>query len=869
MSRWKHRLFILGFSIIAFFIFLIFAGFEGIPFLVDLWWFDAQGYGFYFWQRMLYQSVVFIEVGILFFLVFFLNFWIASHYLGTERPAEIPPGTPRKSFKRLFNKFQTGSLWVYTPFSVVLSILVAWPLFQQWEAFLLYLMAPDMGVQDPAYGKDISYYLFSFPIYVLILQRLLIALLLLLLGLALLYWIENRLLSQHGKRLPLGARWHLSILVLFTFLIEIWDFVLQRNELVYSEAHQPLFSGPGFVEMRVILPFIWLSLFFLLGVALSLVYFINRHKGIKLLVFFSLFFMLSLGARHFHFLHWATQEYIVKPNELSLQKPFIEGSIQATLDAYNLSDVEVREFERERILENILNTKVQDLLRNIPVWDKELVGQVYRQLQQLRTYYSFPSTNVDRYMVNGKKHQVFLGARELNYEKLPSGARKWVNEHLLYTHGYGPVMTSAGQGRGEASMDWFIREIPPESDQGFNTEQPGIYYGLGPYRYAIAPNENRELDYPKGNTNVMTDYQGRGGVSLSSLFEKLVFYYYFQDSDIFFTTQTHDKSKILFRRNITERIETLTPYLLLDASPYLAVTPKGLYWIQDAYTASTWYPNADRLGLAKFEFPIPPKGNERINYIRNSVKIVVDAYHGTVDYYVFDSSDPIIQAYSRIYPGLFKSKEQMPADIRAHVRYPKDLFEIQMGIYAKYHQTDVEVFYQQEDVWSFAQKYNKESETRLRPYYLTLDLIKENRFDFLLFLPMLIEGQDNMRAMMAAGSDEPYYGKLIAYSFPKGELVFGPSQINTLINENPEVSAQFTLWSQNDSEVALGAMIIMPVGQVVLYIQPVFLTFKGEVKIPQLQRIIISDGQFVVMEPTLMGAYIKLKERIEAMGESS
>lgn len=867
MSRWKRRLLILGFSIIALLILLLLAGFKGIPFIVDLWWFDAQGYGFYFWQRMLYQSVVFIQVGIVFFLIFFLNFWVASHYLGVERPADAPPGARRKKFKRLSRKFQTGSLWIYTPFSIVLSILIAWPLFQQWESFLLYLVAPETGIDDPTYDKDISYYLFSFPIYELLLERLLLAFLLLLIGLALLYWLENRLLSRYGKYLPNGVRWHLSILVLIILFIEIWDFILQRNGLVYSEVHQPLFFGPGFVEMRVILPFIWLSLIFLLGVALSFMLFVHKHKGLKLLMVFSLLFISSLGVRYFHFLHWATQEYIVEPNQLSLEKPFIENSIEATLEAYKLDKVKIREFDRERVLEDIANAKVQDLLRNIPLWNKELVGQTYLQLQRLRTYYDFPAADVDRYLLNGRKQQVFLASRELNYENLPSGAKKWVNEHLLYTHGYGVVMTSAGQGEGE-SMDWFIREIPPEAVPELDVEQPAIYYGLGSYRYAIAPNENGELHYPQGDSNVMTNYQGRGGVDISSLFRKMVFAHYFSDSDIFFTAQTIDESKILFRRNIVERIERLTPYLFLDADPYLVLTSKGLYWIQDAYTVSKWYPNADRIRFMDSNFPFSIRGDKDTNYIRNSVKIVVDAYHGTVDYYIFDASDPIIQAYSKIYPGLFKARAQMPADILSHVRYPKDLFEIQMGIYAKYHQTDVEVFYQQEDKWSFAKRHTGETEIPMAPYYLTLDLIQEDRLDFLLFLPMLPEGRDNMRAMVAAGSDDPYYGELLVYSFPKGELVFGPTQITTVINEDPSVSAQFTLWNQEKSEVILGDMVIMPVGQAILYIQPVFLTFEGEVKIPELQRIILSDGQYVVMEPTLLEAYVKLKERIEEEGEN-
>ncbi|QBQ55799.1 UPF0182 family protein [Nitrosococcus wardiae] len=896
MPRWKRRLFVLGFSIIVFFILLIFAGFEGVPFLVNLWWFDAQDYGLYFWQRMLYQFVVFIQLSIIFFLIFFINFWVASHYLGTERPSEVPPGTPRKSFKRLFNQFQAGSLWVYTPFSVILSILIAWPLFQQWEAFLLYLVAPDMGIQDPVYGKDVSYYLFSFPIFTLIVQRLSIAFLLLLIGLTLLYWIENRLLSQHGKRLPVEAKRHLSILILIVFLIEIWDFVLQRNALVYSEAHQPLFFGPGFIEMRIVLPLIWLSLFFLLGIAFSVIFFIHKRKGLKLLTVFFLFFVLSLGARHSQFLHGVIQEHIVDPNELSLEKPFIDNSIQATLDAYKLKDVEVRDYQRRKIPVSVANTKVQDFIRNVPLWHRELVNQVYLQLQRLRTYYHFPAINVDRYLVNGDKQQVLLAARELDYEEIPRGARRWVNEHLIYTHGYGAAMTSASQGQGEAGMDWFIRGVPPESVDDFSIEQPSIYYGLGSYRYAIAPNENGEFHYPKGSSNVMINYRGEGGVPLreggfplSSLFKKLIFSFYFNNRNIFFTTQTHSQSRLLFRRNIIQRINTLTPYLLLDSFPYLVLTSKGLYWIQDAYTVSSWYPYAeDSRGVMNFDSSMRARGKGKLNYIRNSVKIAVDAYNGTVNYYIFDSSDPIIQAYSRIYPSLFKTKEQMPPDIRAHVRYPKDLFEIQMGIYAKYHQTDVETFYQQEDMWSFAkypqtdleasdkkkdkrlsvEKYTRGSESRLEAYYLTLDLIEEDRLDFLLFLPMLAKGRDNMRVMLVAGSDEPYYGRLIVYSFPKGELVFGPSQIQTLISIDPEVAASFTLWSQNGSDVVLGDMIIMPVGQVVLYIQPVFLSFKGRVKIPRLQRIIISDGHFVVMEPTLEEAYTTLKERIETAIET-
>jgi hypothetical protein len=464
--------------------------------------------------------------------------------------------------------------------------------------------------------------------------------------------------------------------------------------------------------------------------------------------------------------------------------------------------------------------------------------------------------DVGRYTVNGIYQQVFLAARELSQKQLPEGARNWINEHLSYTHGYGAVMTPASQG-GNEPMTWFLQGIPPESQYGFSIEEPGIYFGLEAFSYVMAPNDAGEIDYPKGNTNVMTNYQGKDGVPVSSLFRKLIFAAYFEDRNIFFTTRTNPKSKILFRQNIIERIRTLTPYLHLDRNPYLVVTPKRLYWIQDAYTVSDWYPNAT-----------PSSGEKQtLNYIRNSVKVVVDAYNGTVDYYVFDLKDPIIQAYSRIYPGVFKDRQQMPPELMSQVRYPQDLFEIQMSTYAKYQQTDPEVFYQQEDMWEFAKTFSGNQAVGIKPYYLTLDLIDSTRFDFLLLLPMSPKGRDNLRALTIVGCDPPHYGKIIVYNFPKGKLVYGPSQIYALINQDTRISEQFTLWDQSGSQVARGNMIILPIGKVMLYIQPIYLQSTTRLKIPELKRLIMSQGEIVIMEPSLEEAYMKLQERIKVEAE--
>jgi hypothetical protein len=589
--------------------------------------------------------------------------------------------------------------------------------------------------------------------------------------------------------------------------------------------------------------------------AISFVYFAITAKGIKTAVASALLFGLALGARYSDMLPKLVNDYWVNPNAISRQSTYIQNNIDATLSAYNLKSVEIRDATPSSTPEGIDEEKVQGIFRNVPVWDGELLNDVYEQLQELRTYYDFARVDVSHYNVRGNNQQVFLAAREMNTAELPKGARNWVNDHLVYTHGYGAVMTPAGQG-GDEPMTWFLKGIPLESDYGFGVRQPAVYFGLlENYPYVIVPNDAGEFGYPKGDSNVTLSYEGSGGVLINSAFRKLMFAYYMNDWDIFFTTKTNEKSQILFRRNIQERVRTLTPYIFFDHDPYVVVTHDHLYWIQDAYTTSQYYPYSASYG----------SGTERINYIRNSLKIVINAYDGNTDYYIFDNKDPIINAYRRMYPGLFKDESHMPPDIRSQVRYPQDLFDIQMYIYAKYHQTDPEVFYQQEDIWDVGTpEAVPEKQRPTRSYYLTLDLIEPNRFDFVLVSPVTPKGRANLRAMALAGSDRSSYGKLIVYSFPKGELVYGPAQIHSLINQDTMVSQQFTLWDQVGSQVARGRMIILPVGKMLVYIQPVYLKSSTSLKIPELKRLIMTQGQVVVMEKSLEEAFAKMIERLKA-----
>ena len=821
----------------------------GINELVDIWWFESLGYQFYYWQRLLYRYLVFAGVSLLFFMIFFLNFWIASRSL--RRVPKGEANSSPKGYRSIIKAFQSGSIIVYAPLSLAMSIPLAIPLYKHWEKFLFFIFGQGAGVQEPFFGRDVSYYLFSFPIYSMLQRRVLFALLVLLAALFILYMIKNRLLVKRLFSFSGVAKWHLSILLLSVFAIEIWGLMLQRYGLVYDISHQPLFFGPGYVQMNIIVPLIWVSMALLAATGIMLIVVMQSRKGIKLFVGVLVGLAVALAARHTTFFPELVQTYWVKPNEIEKESAYIGKSIQTTLDAYDLNDVKTLDFKHQRFPIGSAVNQVQGILRNIPVWDAATLETVFQQMQELRSYYTFPLVSVGRYTVAGNYQQVFLSPRELEYGNLPGDANNWINNHIIYTHGNGLVMTPASQVSGNP-MTWFVRNIPAESQYGIEIGQPRIYYGLSEYPYAIAPNKAGEMDYPKGGSNVTRDYDGRGGVPISSLARKALFAYYFGNRNIFFSTKITEKSKVLFRRQVLKRVRYLAPYLKLDQTPYIAVTPKGMYWIIDAYTTSAWYPAS-----ATYR-----QKNSTINYIRNSVKIVVDAYHGNVDFYAYDTSDPIINAYRRIYPGFFKDKESMPEDLKKHVRYPKGFFDIQMQIYAKYHQTDPQVFFQQEDLWTFAEALGEETTVPLKPYYLTLDLIKPGQLDFMLLLPMFPKGRDNLRSMAVVGCDGENYGKIIIYDFPKGELVYGPAQIDALINQDPAIAQQFTLWDQAGSSVVRGKMIIMPVENSIFFIQPVYLKSTSRVSIPELQRIIMSEGRVAVMETSLEAAYETLKERV-------
>ena len=854
MKPWKRRLFFSVAAIVCLCIVSILLCMISADLVVDLFWFDSLNYESYFWMRLLYRYAIFAAATLLFFSIFFFNFRIASRFSKTVLPSVSKTDSKvKRAYRALIDKFQAGSIKLYMLFSLVIALFAAYPLFRRWEDALFYIFGSNTGMRDAVFNKDIGYYLFSFPIYNVIQRRSLIAFLILLLLLAIIYWLQSRLLPKEKRRIPTEGKIHLAALIIIVSLIQSWGYILQRYSLLYTNNHQPYFSGPGFVEIEVALPLIWLELILFLIFAFSFIFFINKRKGIKILLVSAACFIIIAGIRYYSFLPNMVEKYIVKPGKTAKERPFIKNSIKSTLAAYGLDNVETRIFSTDLFPQSAKGFAAGPILDNIPVWDKDLLGGVYKQLQGIRPYYAFTEVSVDRYTVEQFHHQAYqqvnLSLRELNPVDLPSSALTWENLHLRYTHGKGAVITPAAQSKDE-SMIWFLYDMPPKSDYGFNIEQPDIYYGLVHSSYVLSPNDTGEVDYPKLEADVFSDYEGRGGVPCASLFKKFLFSVYFKDKRIFFTTKTNDKSRILFRRNIKNRIKYITPYFLMDKEPYPAVTSKGLFWIQDACTISSMYPCAELY-------------NDQFNYIRNSVKIVVDAYNGSVTYYIAYPDDPIIQAYQRMYPGLLKSLDMMPSELKEHIRYPVDFFETQMSIYAKYHQADPELFFRQENIWDFAKTIKGQKDVRMKPYYLTLNLINPDKFDFLLFLPMSSRGRDNLRSMVIAGCDGNNYGKIINYSFSKKDGVPGPARVNALINQNAAISSRLALYSRISSKMIRGRMIILPIGNTIFYIQPVYLQDIDRFKILHLKQIIMSQGEVVVMESSLEKAFQEL-EKISA-----
>ncbi|MEY3807234.1 MAG: hypothetical protein RI893_210 [Pseudomonadota bacterium] len=826
---------------------------------VDLWWYQSLKLEAYFWLRLLYKFFLSGGVTLGFFVIFFFHFWIASRYLGLNPPNEILNNIDkRQHFQRFADTFMNGSAKVYTPISLVLAIFVAIPFYDQWESTLLFFFGTDSGVIDPVYGKDVGFYMLSYPTYMLIQQNLLTTATLIFSMVGILYWLEHIFIPNQSEKFQLGAKIHLTVLVGFVIAFVVWGFMLDRFTLLYTNSHEPVFYGPGFIELRYQLPLIWLKIITFVATAITagLFIFSEKHRVKAPFLIALTIFLFAVALPKIEFIPALMQKYIVNPNPVKSNNSPMQNNIDATLAAYDLKNIKTIEVPiKLDAAQDIATWSTQKHFENIPVWDREFIIDSYKQLQEIRPYYKILSVDEDRYFILDHIRQVDLAAREINISKLPPEAQNWENIHLRYTHGYGAVVTPAAQDA-DNPLIWYLRDLNLHSDVGFTVKHPDIYYGLEHYHYAVVPNKLNAEGIAGSEPSITDTYHGEGGIPIPSLFRKALLAFYFNDEKIFFSSNITTQSKIKIRQNITQRINTLTPFLHLDKDPYLVITKDRFYWIQDAYTLSNKYPVAKPAGDDFLE------GHQDFNYIRNSVKIVVDAYDGDVDFYISDPSDAIIQAYSSAYPGLFKNLDEMPADLKIHLRYPRDLYYLQMKVYAKYHQNSPELFYEQAETWAQA---NVRGQPVL-PYYQTMDFGNcKDTEEFVLINPMTPVNRNNLSMIGVAGTLDKtncgadYKPGITVYKFGKDVQVNGPAQVEALINQNPEISEQFSLWDQHGSIVELGRMIILPMGNTVLYVHPIYLASTDN-KIPELTRVIVSIGNEVVMDKTLWSAFNRLKQ---------
>jgi uncharacterized membrane protein (UPF0182 family) len=538
------------------------------------------------------------------------------------------------------------------------------------------------------------------------------------------------------------------------------------------------------------------------------------------------------------------QRFVVTPSEQSQERPFIEHNIAATRRAWAIDRIEEREVSGDAELTPQAIAAHAGTIENVRLWDHAPLLQTFAQIQEIRTYYDFASVDNDRYLINGKYRQVMLSVREMNTESLQNPS--WVNERLTYTHGYGLTLGPVNEVTTEGQPVLFIRDLPPVSTVDLKVTEPSIYFGELTRGYALVRTKQQEFHYPQGDDNATTYYDGTGGVPVGGLLRRLLFAIRFGSTDILLTPQITAESRVLFHRQINERVQELAPFLDFDSDPYPVVSEGRIFWIQDAYTKTANYPYATPVIRA----------NARVNYMRNSVKIVIDAYHGSVRFYLAEPDDPLVLTVSNIFPGLLRPLDEMPADLRRHVRYPEDIFRIQSQVFATYHMTNPLVFYNKEDQWQIP-TLDGERNTQMQPYYTIMRLPGETRNEFIQMLPFTPRLKQNLSAWMVARSDGDHYGRLLVYQFPKQKLVYGPQQIIGRINQDQIIAPEITLWNSQGSRVIWGTLLVIPIEESLIYVRPLYLQ-SPEGRIPELKRVIVAYQNRIVMADTLKQAMVEI-----------
>jgi uncharacterized membrane protein (UPF0182 family) len=802
-----------------------------VPLYTDWLWFGEVGYTDVFVKTLSIRGSLFAAMAIAVLVFLYANLTFAARTAAPDVIWELEDqlGLPsRVIIEPLIRRFLPIVL-------VLIALASGMRATVHWETVLGYFNATPFRVTDPLFGRDLSFFVFVLPLWQLVYGwAITLVTSTIVLTLAVYVLQRSLVLTSRGPRLAVGARTHLLVLAALALALKAVGFWLDRFELVFSP--RGIVFGAAYTDIYASLPVLGALAVFAVLCAVACLAQIAR-SGLRLvaggLIALVLVWVVGLGVYPA-----LLQRLRVTPNELAAERPFIEHNIRMTRQAYGLDRIVEREFPADETLDARALERNSATIKNIRLWDYRPLLRTFAQLQEIRTYYKFMDVDNDRYVVNGEYRQLMLSPRELSYQHLQS--RIWINEHLTFTHGYGAVVGPVNRITAEGLPEFLVKDIPPQSTGGFpKITRPQIYYGEVSNEYVLVKTKSQELDYPSGDQNVYTTYTGAGGIPLSSFLRKVLFAVRFGEIKMLLSNDLTDQSRIMIHRTVVQRVRQIAPFFRFDRDPYMVVDDDGrLIWMLDGYTTTSRYPYSD---------PVPGVGN----YMRNSVKVTIDAYDGTVIFYRADETDPIVRAYGSAFPGLLKPLDQMPEVLRRHLRYPEDFFAIQARKYATYHMLDPQVFYNKEDLWAVPRRAIEGRDRDMEPYYTIMRPPGEQKEEFILLTLFNPARRDNMIAWMAARSDPPNYGSLIVFNFPKQKLVYGPRQIDARIDQDPIIAQQLALWGQRGSTVIRGSLLAIPIDQSLIYVQPLYLAASEQGALPELRRVIVAYGNQIAMEPTL------------------
>jgi uncharacterized protein len=800
----------------------------------DWLWFGEVGYRDVFLTGVTARSAMFAVI----FVVAALWMWLhLRRALSSLSAAPIHVATVEGYTVALPTQGQLRPLVAAA--AVLIALAVALYGSSSWFTFLAWQHGKPFGVVDPILGHDTGFYIFTLPLLHLIRNVALGLVLLAAAGATAIYVVAGKLaLTPFGLRVQPEATRHGAVLASALFLVLALSAWLDRLSALVTPGS--LIHGAAYSDVYARMPAAFLLMIVaLIGAVLAAVHVTGRARW-PLPAAAALYLVTLFGGQVYGAL---IHRFVVAPNEQAREAPFIAHNIAGTRAAFGLDRIEERELTGDAELSRADVERNRGTLDNVRLWDHQPLLETFGQIQEIRTYYDFVAVDNDRYVIDGRQRQVMLSARELNSAALPN--RTWINERLVFTHGHGLTLGPVNQVTSEGLPVLFVRDLPPTTTVDINVSQPSIYFGELSNEYVIARTRSHEFHYPKGDDNVFTDYDGSGGILIDSFLRKLLFAIRFRDYQILLSDDITNESRLMFDRQIRRRVSKIAPFLVLDNDPYLVVSDQGrLVWLQDAYTTSGRYPYSTA-------------ATPGINYIRNSVKIVIDAYDGTTTYYVADDRDPIVQTLASIFPSLFKPLTEMPPTLRQHVRYPEDLFAIQTAVYSTYHMTNPAVFYNKEDQWEVPAIDRGGETVGMQPYYTIMKLPGEKAEEFIQMLPFTPRRRDNLASWMVARSDAEHYGQLVVFQFPKQKLVFGPRQVVARMSQDQVIAPQITLWNQQGSEVIQGTLMVIPIEESLIYVRPLYLRAQAG-RIPELTRVVVAYQNRIVMEPTLDAGLARL-----------